>query len=65
MGYQGWYEILMINLIFSKKLGVYKIMRNTVDMYLNKNASSKDLTPFLNGLAKKDPTLLHSCNLLS
>ena len=30
MGYQGWDEILMITLISSKKLGVYKIMRNTV-----------------------------------
>ena len=30
MGYQGWDEILMITLIFSKKLWVYKIMRNTV-----------------------------------
>ena len=30
MGYQGWNKILMIKLIFSKKLWVYKIMRNTV-----------------------------------
>ena len=30
MGYQGWDKILMIILISSKKLGVYKIMRNTV-----------------------------------
>ena len=29
-GYQGRDEILMITLIFSKKLGVYKIMRSTV-----------------------------------
>ena len=30
MGYQGWEEILIITLISSKKLGVYKILRNTV-----------------------------------
>ena len=30
MGYRGWDEILMISLISSRKLGVYKIMRNTV-----------------------------------
>ena len=30
MEYQGWDEILMITLISRKKLGVYKIMRNTV-----------------------------------
>ena len=29
-GYQGWDEILMITLISSKNIGVYKIMRNTV-----------------------------------
>ena len=29
-GYQGFFEILMITLISSKNLGVYKIMRNTV-----------------------------------
>ena len=29
-GYQGWDEILMITPISSKKLEVYKIMRNTV-----------------------------------
>ena len=29
-GYQAWDEILMITLISSKKIGVYKIMRNTV-----------------------------------
>ena len=28
--YQGWDEILMITLISNKKLGIYKIMRNTV-----------------------------------
>jgi hypothetical protein len=33
-GYQGWEEILMITLISSKKIGVYKIMRNTVGMKL-------------------------------
>ena len=27
IGYQGWDEILMISLISSKKLGVYKIVR--------------------------------------
>ena len=30
IGQQGFFEILMITLISSKKLGVYKIMRNTV-----------------------------------
>ena len=29
MGYQGWDQILMITLIFSKK-AIYKIMSNTV-----------------------------------
>ena len=29
--YQGWDEILLITLISNKKLGVYKIMRNTVE----------------------------------
>ena len=29
-GYQGFFKILMITLISSKKLGVYEIMRNTV-----------------------------------
>ena len=29
MGYQEWDEILMITLISSKNIGVYKIMRNT------------------------------------
>ena len=33
-GYQGWDEILMITLISNKKLGGYKIMRNTVDINL-------------------------------
>ena len=28
--YQGWDKILMITLISNKKLGGYKIMRNTV-----------------------------------
>ena len=38
MGYQGWDEILMITLIFSKKLGGYKIMRNTVlEIEVNNN----------------------------
>ena len=31
---QGWDEILMITLISSKKIGVYKIMRNTVINHL-------------------------------
>ena len=31
-GYQGWDEILMITLISSKNIGVYKIMRNTVTL---------------------------------
>ena len=31
-GYQGWDEIWMITLISSKKIGVYKIMRNTVPL---------------------------------
>ena len=30
MGYQGFFEILMITLIFSKNLGGYKIMKYTV-----------------------------------
>ena len=30
-GYQEWDEILMITLISSEKLGVYKLMRNTVE----------------------------------
>ena len=30
MRYQGWDEILMITLIFSKKLEVSKLMKNTV-----------------------------------
>ena len=30
MGYQGFFEILMITVISSKKLGGYKIMSNTV-----------------------------------
>ena len=34
MGYQEWDLILMITLIFSKKLGVYKIIRNTVTILL-------------------------------
>ena len=34
-GYQGWDEILMITLISNKKLGGYKIMRNTVRTWLN------------------------------
>ena len=33
MEYQGWDKILMITLISGKKIGVYKIMRNTV--YVN------------------------------
>ena len=33
MGYQGWDKILMITLVSSKKLEVYKIIRNTVLMY--------------------------------
>jgi hypothetical protein len=32
-GYQEWDKILMITLISSKKLGVYKIMRNTVSCF--------------------------------
>ena len=35
-GYQGFFEILMITLISSKKLGVYKIMRNTVTFVVGK-----------------------------
>ena len=34
MEYQGWDKILMIIRIFSKKLGVNKIMRNTVLTHL-------------------------------
>ena len=38
---QGWDEILMIILIFSKKIGVYKIMRNTV----SKNKIENEFNP--------------------
>ena len=34
MVYQGFFEILMITLISRKKLGGYKIMRNTVNIFL-------------------------------
>ena len=37
MRYQGWDEILMILLISSKKLGVYKIMRDTVRQLTNQS----------------------------
>ena len=30
MGYQGWVKMLVITMISNKKVGVYKIMRNTV-----------------------------------
>ena len=33
MGYHGLDKILRITLVSSKKLGVYKKMRNTVDLY--------------------------------
>ena len=33
MGYQGFFEILMITLISSKNLGGYKIMKHTVSYY--------------------------------
>ena len=36
MGYQGWDEILMISLISSRRVGGYKIMKNTV-IYGQKN----------------------------
>ena len=36
-----------------------------VHLHENKNAPSKDLTQFRKDFAKKDPTLTHSCKLLS
>ena len=41
MEYQGFFEILMITLISSKKLGVYKIMRNTVITKLTQQENLK------------------------
>ena len=42
MVYQGFYEILMITLISRKKLGGYKIMRNTVCIISITNPESKN-----------------------
>ena len=48
MVYQGFFEILMITLISSKKLGGYKIMRHTVLNALEtKYRDSPDSTVFV------------------
>jgi hypothetical protein len=65
-GYQGWDEILMIILISSKKLGGYKIMRNTVVFHLSKGLNSRNLiflASLLNIHCRNSWNLLFKCTL--
>ena len=48
MVYQGYVEILMITLISRKKLGVCKIMRNTVNSYWLQNPVAMQHSTVLN-----------------
>ena len=54
----GWDKILMITLILSKKLGGYKIMRNTVAEYTDYISASR-LFVFLDEVV----CLLHGCGV--